>query len=102
MVTKSRQAYKDALLVLEALESANKAARLVGGCVRDRQLGLEPKDFDITTDATPTEMMAIFKKYPWKVVPTGIEHGTLTVVTKFGPIEVTTLRHDVHLYQGQA
>ena len=91
----SKNLFKTSLSILEELEKAGKKARLVGGCVRDRLQNLQPKDYDIATEALPREILAIFEKSPWKTVPTGIDHGTITVVTKFGPIEVTTLRKDL-------
>ena len=67
------------------------SAYAVGGCVRDMLLGREPDDFDITTSASPQETTRIFEGlYP--VIPTGIEHGTVTVVFENEPIEITTFR----------
>jgi len=74
---------------------------LVGGCVRDMLLGREPHDFDFATNATPVEVARAFKGIiHWDVVPTGLEHGTLTVVYKntqgapFETYEITTYRTD--------
>lgn len=67
---------------------AGHRAWLVGGCVRDLQRGLEPKDWDIATDATPDQVSRLFAR----VVPTGIAHGTVTVLMAHVPYEVTTLR----------
>lgn len=66
---------------------------LAGGCVRDLFLGIEPKDYDFATTATPKEVIAIYRKEGYQVVPTGIDHGTVTVVGK-RPYEITTLRID--------
>lgn len=92
----------NAIKVCKILTSKHKEAYLVGGCVRDLILGLEPHDFDIATNASPIEVQEIFKtpvgeKYP-KTYPTGIEHGTITVA--LGPnaekdhFEVTTYRSE--------
>lgn len=74
--------------VIEQLEKNGFEAYIVGGCVRDMLLGKEPFDFDVTTSATPNEIIKIFPK----TVPTGIKHGTVTVIIDKEPIEVTTFR----------
>ncbi len=74
--------------VIEQLENNGFEAYIVGGCVRDMLLGKEPFDFDVTTSATPDEIIRIFPK----TVPTGIKHGTVTVIVDKEPIEVTTFR----------
>ena len=80
---------------LETLTQSGFAAMLAGGCVRDRLLGLQPKDFDIATNAVPDQVTQIFEGRGIKVVPTGVDHGTVTLVWSDMPIEVTTLRKDV-------
>lgn len=72
-----------------------KSARYVGGAVRDTLLGLAVKDVDIATPLEPGEVMRRLKAHSIQVIPTGIEHGTVTAVLKGGPVEITTLRHDV-------
>ncbi|MDJ0835790.1 MAG: CCA tRNA nucleotidyltransferase [Acidobacteriota bacterium] len=67
---------------------------MAGGCVRDRLFGKEPKDYDLATAALPREAMRLFRKQGYKVVPTGLKHGTISVVSKLQTIEVTTLRTD--------
>jgi len=67
--------------------------RIVGGAVRDLALHKKPKDIDLSTDATPEEMQDIFDKAEIRYKPTGIEHGTLTVLLD-QPYEITTLRAD--------
>jgi len=74
--------------LLERLQSAGHEAWLVGGGVRDLLLGKQPKDWDIATQALPQEVMKLFRK----VVPTGIAHGTVTVLVTEGHVEVTTFR----------
>ena len=78
--------------VLGRLEAAGYSAHIVGGCVRDCYMGKIPHDYDITTNATPDEMLRIFSGC--RVVETGLKHGTLTVVYSGENIEVTTYRID--------
>ena len=70
-------------------------ARYVGGAVRDTLLGIPVKDVDIATPLEPAAVMQRLKDAGIQVVPTGIEHGTVTAVLPAGPVEITTLRHDV-------
>ena len=76
--------------ILTTLENAAHRAFAVGGCVRDTLLGLAPHDWDVTTDAVPSEIMALFPR----TVPTGAKYGTVTVLTEAGGVEVTTFRAD--------
>ncbi|KNZ41819.1 CCA tRNA nucleotidyltransferase [Acetobacterium bakii] len=76
--------------VIDKLESCGFSGYIVGGCVRDYLLGKTPKDFDMTTDATPEEVMKCFKDY--RVIETGIAHGTVTVMLDGLSIEITTHR----------
>ncbi len=77
--------------VLKTLETAGYEAWCVGGCVRDSLLGRVPEDWDITTSALPNEVMAAFDG---RALPTGLKHGTVTVKTEDGPVEITTYRVD--------
>ncbi len=70
-------------------------ARYVGGAVRDTLLGLPVKDIDLATPLEPREVMKRLKAHAIQVVPTGIDHGTVTALLAGGPVEITTLRHDV-------
>lgn len=70
-------------------------ARFVGGCVRNMLAGEEVGDIDIATQWTPQEAMQKLQEAGIKVVPTGIDHGTITAVTEKTPFEITTLRKDV-------
>lgn len=79
-----------ALAVLDVLEHAGHRAVLVGGCVRDYLLGIQPHDYDAATSARPEEMLELFQG--WKVLQTGVRHGTLTIVSDGLPVEVTTFR----------
>lgn len=83
---------KEVLFLMEALERGGYEAYLVGGCVRDRQMGIAPHDYDITTSASPLQMKAVFEGM--RVIETGIAHGTLTVLTSLGGVEITTYRQD--------
>ena len=74
--------------VVQTLEAAGHQAYLVGGCVRDLLRGVRAKDFDIASSARPEATLTLFPK----TVPTGIQHGTVTVVEPEGHVEVTTFR----------
>ncbi|MBP3322554.1 MAG: HD domain-containing protein [Clostridia bacterium] len=78
--------------IIKCLQNAGKEGYLVGGCVRDHFLNKKAQDFDVTTNALPQEMKTIFADY--KVIETGLKHGTLTVLCDGEPIEVTTYRVD--------
>lgn len=83
-------------------EKVNRAIKLlndngfeayaVGGCVRDMVMGIAPHDFDITTSALPEETEKVFGGY--RIIETGIKHGTVTVIMENEPIEITTYRID--------
>lgn len=94
-MTQSARRYRDALKVIGVLEAAGHQARLAGGCVRDRLLDREPEDYDVATTARPDAVLTAVKAAGFKSVPTGIAHGTVTIVMPHGPCEVTTLRLDV-------
>lgn len=81
--------------LLQALESAGHKALFVGGCVRNALLHEPVSDVDISTDATPETVSTIAERAGFKPVPTGIDHGTVTVVAEGKPHEVTTFRRDV-------
>lgn len=76
--------------ILNVFYEHGEEAYIVGGCVRDSIMGKKPKDWDITTSATPLQIKAFFPK----TVDTGIKHGTVTVLHKKEAIEVTTFRVD--------
>jgi tRNA nucleotidyltransferase (CCA-adding enzyme) len=82
------RAPRDVLALCERLRSHGKRAWIVGGCVRDLLLGRIASDWDVATDARPPELLRIFPR----AIPTGIEHGTVTVVKEGHHYEVTTLR----------
>lgn len=70
-------------------------ARLVGGCVRDYFLGIEPKDIDLAVPYVPEYVITVFKNAGFSVIETGISHGTVTVMVDNEGFEITTLRSDV-------
>jgi tRNA nucleotidyltransferase/poly(A) polymerase len=78
-----------------ALDEPGAETRLIGGCVRDALLGIAAADIDLATTLVPEAVLARARTAGLKAVPTGIEHGTITLITGDGPIEVTTLREDV-------
>jgi poly(A) polymerase len=81
--------------VCAALEGGGHQAWFVGGCVRNALLGEEAADLDITTDARPERVIELVEAAGLRAVPTGIEHGTVTVVAEARGFEVTTFRRDV-------
>lgn len=81
--------------VLDALEAAGGEGRFVGGCVRDALLGRPLADIDIATPMLPEQVVAAVEAAGLKAIPTGIAHGTVTVISASRPHEVTTLRRDV-------
>ena len=74
--------------VVDRLLEAKHDAYVVGGSVRDALRGVDPHDWDVTTDAKPEDVKKIFPR----VIPTGIQHGTVTVLMRGAPYEVTTFR----------
>jgi len=79
---------KDVNYIISNFYKNNYEAYMVGGCVRDSILGTLPKDYDITTSAKPKETISLFEK----TIPTGLKHGTITVLINSNPYEVTTFR----------
>lgn len=83
---------QEVMFVLERLNTAGFEAFCVGGCVRDTLLGRSPADWDVTTNALPEQIKACFADY--RLLETGIDYGTVTVLANGTPIEVTTYRAD--------
>ncbi len=81
--------------VCSALTDAGAQALFVGGCVRNALLGAPVSDIDIATDARPERVIEMTQKAGLKAIPTGIAHGTITVVCDHVPHEITTFRRDV-------
>jgi len=86
---------EDAQRVCRVVQDGGHHIYFVGGCVRDALLGLPDSDVDLSTDAPPETVMALAKAAGVKAVPTGIEHGTVTLVSGGTPFEITTFRRDV-------
>lgn len=84
---------EDLAALVAALGAEN--ARYVGGAVRDTLLGLPVKDIDMATTLLPDTVIERLNEAAIRSVPTGIEHGTITAILPHGPVEITTLRHDV-------
>ena len=83
--------------IADKLRSAGKRAWIVGGCVRDSMLGKEAHDWDVATDALPTDLVKLFPR----AIPTGLQHGTVTVVMHGEHYEVTTLRGETTYSDGR-
>ncbi|HTP28577.1 MAG TPA: tRNA cytidylyltransferase [Anaeromyxobacteraceae bacterium] len=99
-VALERASYPAAVVeVLRVLDTAGHRSWLVGGAVRDVLLrrGRKATDYDVATPARPQEVMALFPR----VIPTGIEHGTVTVLLKGVPVEVTTFRGEGEYVDGR-
>lgn len=78
--------------IIDRLYECGYEAYIVGGCVRDNLMGITPHDWDICTSAMPEEVIEVFSMY--RVIPTGIKHGTVTVVVDDNQYEITTYRVD--------
>jgi len=90
------------LAVLRALAAGGAEARFVGGSVRDALLGQRIGDIDIATSASPERVIELLEKARIKVVPTGLDHGTVTAIVPPRHFEITTLRRDVETYGRRA
>ncbi|MCL4765738.1 MAG: CCA tRNA nucleotidyltransferase [Hyphomicrobiaceae bacterium] len=84
--------------VFRALQAGGYPARAVGGVVRNALLGEPVADVDIATPARPEEVLRLAAAAGLKAIPTGLQHGTVTVVADHTPFEVTTLREDVETF----
>ena len=84
----------EAFKLINLFHDHNHEAYLVGGSVRDLLMSREIKDIDITTDATPSKIIEVANKNNLKYIETGIKHGTITIIYKDIPMEVTTFRVD--------
>jgi poly(A) polymerase len=90
------------LAVLGALAAGGVEARFVGGSVRDALLGQRIGDIDIATSASPERVIELLEEARIKVVPTGLDHGTVTAIVPPRHFEITTLRRDVETYGRRA
>lgn len=84
--------------VMAMLSAGGHQALLVGGCVRNALIGAAVSDMDIATDAHPERVIELAKAAGLKPVPTGIEHGTVTVIADHVPHEITTFRRDIETH----
>lgn len=84
--------------VFAALNREGHEARIVGGALRNELMGLPVTDIDFAVTATPEEVARLAEAAGLKPVPTGADHGTMTIVVEHMPFEVTTLRHDVETH----
>ncbi|MGA7959195.1 MAG: CCA tRNA nucleotidyltransferase [Xanthobacteraceae bacterium] len=87
---------------MAALGCDGEEARVVGGAVRNALLRLSVDEIDVATTALPEEVVRRVEAAGWKAIPTGIDHGTVTVIIDGKPFEVTTLRQDVETYGRKA
>lgn len=85
---------ENVIKIARILSDAGFKAYAVGGCMRDSIMGRAPSDWDMTTDASPNEMLEIFKNAGLRTIPTGLQHGTVTVLIEGKPYECTTFRID--------
>ena len=85
---------KQAEKAIEILEAYDYEAYCVGGCVRDSLMEKEPADWDICTSCKPEKLKEIFSEY--KIIDTGLKHGTVTVIVNSMPIEITAFRKDAN------
>jgi tRNA nucleotidyltransferase (CCA-adding enzyme) len=83
---------KNVEFILDKLNTKYESAYIVGGCVRDSIMGVTPHDWDICTSATPSTVKEIFKDY--RIIDTGIKHGTVTIIIDDEQYEITTYRID--------
>ncbi len=88
--------------VFRAIEQEGDQARAVGGSVRNTLLNVPVTDVDIATTALPSDVAARAEAAGLKAIPTGIDHGTITIISGGTPYEVTTLRKDVETFGRQA
>ena len=84
--------------VFDMIDNLGEQSRVVGGAVRNSLLGLPVADLDVATTALPDAVMAAAEQAGLKAVPTGIDHGTVTIVSHGQAFEVTTLREDIETH----
>lgn len=93
---------EDVKYIMDKLDKFDYSTYIVGGCVRDSIMKVKPKDWDITTDATPEEVSNIFKNDSnCKVIPTGEKYGTMTILINNDKYEITTFRSDGEYSDGR-
>lgn len=87
--------------IMSVIKEYGATSYVVGGCVRDSILGREPHDWDICTPALPGELLIEFEEKGYKVIPTGLQHGTITVHLNGNNYEITTFRRDGEYSDGR-
>ena len=87
--------------IMSVIKEYGAASYVVGGCVRDSILGREPHDWDICTPALPGELLVEFEEKGYRVIPTGLQHGTITVHLNGNNYEITTFRRDGEYSDGR-
>lgn len=95
-------AWPETQRVFAALGADGNTVRVVGGAVRDTFLRRPVSEIDLASDASPQTVTELAQKADLKVVPTGLDHGTVTVIVRHRPFEVTTLRKDVETFGRRA
>lgn len=85
---------EDVQEIMSVIKGYGATSYVVGGCVRDSILGREPHDWDICTPALPDELLVEFEEKGYNVIPTGLQHGTITVHLNGNNYEITTFRRD--------
>lgn len=86
--------YEQVQKIFDIFAKHNYEVFIAGGAVRDIVMGISPHDYDFTTNAIPNEIISIFESEKYKTIPTGIEHGTVTVLVDNITFEITTYRKD--------
>ena len=86
---------KNVQFIIDQIYKSGYEAFIVGGCVRDSILGLNPNDYDVTTSAPPSEILNIFKNF--KLIDNGIKHGTVGVIIDKEVYEITLALHYRHI-----
>ena len=87
--------------IMSVIREYGATSYVVGGCVRDSILGREPHDWDICTPALPGELLVEFEEKGYRVIPTGLQHGTITVNLNGNNYEITTFRRDGEYSDGR-
>jgi poly(A) polymerase len=84
--------------LLSCIPDAHETVRFVGGCIRDTLLGLPVKDIDLATTYPPQDLLKFIEAKGFKVIPIGIEHGSILAIINSQTFEITTLRKDVETF----
>ena len=87
--------------IMSVIKEYGATSYVVGGCVRDSILDREPHDWDIGTPALPSELLVEFEERVYRVIPTGLQHGTITVHLNDNNYEITTFRRDGEYSDGR-